>query len=66
MQALKLGLQRKFSEHVALVREAIGIFLKSAVLFLVLLLLAFECFGCLNMKPESECQALLYANTQVC
>jgi hypothetical protein len=66
IQALKLGLQRKFSDsHLALVRAAIGIFLQSAFLLGVLLLLSFECFGCLSMKAEAECQALLYANTQV-
>lgn len=27
--------------------------------------LAFECIGCLNSRPEADCAALLYANTQV-
>lgn len=36
MQALKLGLHRKFSDHLALVKEAMKIFLRSSVLLLVL------------------------------
>lgn len=35
-QALKLGLHRKFSDHLALVREAMKIFLRSSVLLMVL------------------------------
>ncbi|CAM9740715.1 unnamed protein product, partial [Scytosiphon promiscuus] len=65
IQALKLGLHRKFSDHLALVKEAMKIFLRSSVLILVLMYLAFECIGCLNSRPEADCAALLYANTQV-
>ena len=35
-QALKLGLHRKFSDHLSLVREAMKIFLRSSVLLMVL------------------------------
>lgn len=35
-QALKLGLHRKFSDHLALVKEAMKIFLRSSVLLMVL------------------------------
>ncbi|CAM9137217.1 unnamed protein product [Discosporangium mesarthrocarpum] len=65
IQALKLGLQRKFSDHLELVREAMKIFLRSSVLLVVLMYLAFECIGCLNATSEADCMALLYANTQV-
>ncbi|CAB1107887.1 unnamed protein product [Ectocarpus sp. CCAP 1310/34] len=64
IQALKLGLHRKFSDHLGLVREAMKIFLWSSVLLMVLMYLAFECIGCLNSRPEADCAALLYANTQ--
>ncbi|CAM9695876.1 unnamed protein product [Ascophyllum nodosum] len=64
IQALKLGLHRKFSNYLALVREAMKIFLRSSVLLMVLMYLAFECIGCLNANPEGDCTALLYANTQ--
>ncbi|CAN0535423.1 unnamed protein product, partial [Ectocarpus sp. 12 AP-2014] len=65
IQALKLGLHRKFSDHLGLVREAMKIFVWSSVLLMVLMYLAFECIGCLNSRPEADCAALLYANTQV-
>ncbi|CAM9535849.1 unnamed protein product [Ectocarpus fasciculatus] len=65
IQALKLGLHRKFSDHLGLVREAMKIFVRSSVLLMVLMYLAFECIGCLNSRPEADCAALLYANTQV-
>lgn len=35
-QALKLGLHRKFSDHLGLVKEAMKIFLRSSVLLMVL------------------------------
>ncbi|CAM9675619.1 unnamed protein product [Ectocarpus fasciculatus] len=41
------------------------IFVRSSVLLMVLMYLAFECIGCLNSRPEADCAALLYANTQV-
>jgi hypothetical protein len=63
--ALKLGLRRKFRDHLSLVRQTMDISVRSILLLILVLYLAFECIGCLHMKQPNECQALLYANTQV-
>ncbi|CAM9325903.1 unnamed protein product [Chrysoparadoxa australica] len=66
IQGLKKALQRRYCNHLELVREAISIFSRSCMLLGILLFLAFEGIGCLNAHPQDmeACEALLFANTQ--
>ncbi len=65
VNALKLGLRRKFDQE-TLLELAIAIAKKSFIILLALLYLFFESFGCLQMKSvDNDCQAVLYANEQM-